>query len=921
MLVRALVVASCLVALAGARADAAIPRASTTVDATFDPARGHAVGTVTLRIVNVTADPLGHASVWLYANRFQRQSPAVDDVNFFWVYPAEFNPGWTRIAYLEQRVGEGWQAISHRQVPHALAGEGTLVDLARASPVPPGQELVVRMAFETRVPARFGVFGCVDGDCTIAGGLWPQLATLDPAGWDVEAPPAVTSFHGVLGLTTLADVVAGGRATQDTARVVLSGRATHLPLRVAPGLHLTRGEQDGVQLQVWTLRPAPPAPDAARQIIPYTSEDYGRMTLDVAKEAVEVLGMVGLGLAPGTTLVFVESRLRQDLASPQPGVVYVSDRAFRIVPAKSFRKFHAREIVRALYAELLERRPRLPGTTSRDATVEPEASAAFLLDLFTLRQYRKSEFAQNLLAPVAFIPMVDQLIYAPQIAFAGAFFGGTVDRDEFRDDIRRFNNLRPRGFVYYEKLRDLLPAVVLADTMRDVALGRARLRDAAETHAGRPLGAFFAQWSGRAPRVDYQLAGIETRPVEGGRWRHTITVAKKQVAPEAPPVEPVQIKVVDDDGTKQLLRWDGEGERGKVSFDSAAEDLDLVQIDPASRVVQTAVAGDPVDPRFADRRPRQWKFLYNNLGFLFGSDGSVEVVADFSFRRIYDNRNIFRLQLFSNQGVRIGGVIGYSYRFGPLVTANRPLRSLSFNLGAQRLTDRVAGVPGARVSLSVGLGADDRLAGLEPYPGRGLGVVTRVTTTRFDDQMDAPRAGEVLVTGATGIGYTYQLKPADGHTVILAASAAAVYGDIGGRAQLLGAGGLGGLRGYGNATLFSRAQALGHVEWRGSLSHQMDMNGGHLIWWRGLTVAAFAEAGLLSSCETMSDLGDPDGFYASAGFGLRGFYDVFGVQGGFIGLDVATPFVRRSRACFDQPVEIRKMPPLLVYLTFVPPFS
>jgi hypothetical protein len=898
-----------------------ITPAETHVEAAFDVASRSIVGDVELRITNVTPDAITSVPVWLYANRFKVKSAAVDQINFYWVYPREFNPGWTVVRDLIQEGEHGVRRNATGElVPHALAGRDTLLMIALPEAVQPGEAIVLHMAFQTRVPERYGAFGCIDGDCTLAGGAWPQLAQLDEAGFDLEAPPAVSDVSGEVVLSAPADVVIAGRFLPRARRLPLVGRATHLPIRVAPHFWRSEGVRDGVHVLVLERHPPPPADDAEHQTVPYTAEDYGRMTLSSALEAVEVLGLVGLGEPDGTRVTLVESPLRTDLALAEPGVVYVSDRAFRIVPSHSFRKFHAREIVRAIYAELLERRPRLTGVGARDATLEPEAAAAFLLDLFTLRQYQKSEFAQNLLAPVSFIPAVDQLLYAPQVAFAGAYFGSIADRDAFRDGIRRFNNLRPRGGVYYEKLRNLLPAVVLGDTMRDVALGKRRLIDAARAHSGKDLDWFFAQWSGRPPRVDYRLGEISVRKI-GERFRHRIAVIKQQVAAERVPVEPVEVRVVDDEDHEHTLRWEGDGPRGVVELDSDDASLELVQLDPRHRLIETTPAGSADDPLFNDRWPPRWKFLYNQFGLLVGSDGTVEVNADFSFRRVNDNRNLWRMAAFSNSQVLAGGSVAYSRRFGPKVLPNRPLNSLSLSLGGQRLTPGVNGSPGSRVSLGVGFSSDDRVAAIEPFSGEGILLGAHLTLTRFDDVDDAPRAGDVLVTGGVGADYTRMFTPLDGHTLVLAAEAGLVFGDIGARSQLLGPGGQGGLRGYGGTTLFGRSDLIGHIEWRGNISHTLDINVGHLAWWRNVNLAGFIDAGVLSSCDGIADFEAGQAFYASAGFGLRAGYDMLGIQGGFLGIDVAVPLVRQGRECLDVPAEVMKLPPLLIYLNFIPPFA
>src|SRR5262249_61681772 len=99
-----------------------------------------------------------------------------------------------------------------------------------------------------------------------------------------------------------------------------------------------------------------------------------------------------------------------------------SNRLYDLYPAERFRKFHTRELVRALYTTVLG--------GGRDA----EAAAAFLTERVTIQAYEKEEVVQHMLAPISFIPPVEELSYGPQGAFAGAVFRGVGAPHQFRDD-------------------------------------------------------------------------------------------------------------------------------------------------------------------------------------------------------------------------------------------------------------------------------------------------------------------------------------------------------------------------------------------------------------------------------------------------------------------------------------------------------
>jgi hypothetical protein len=897
------------------------------IDAHLDASSGGIRGVAELTFTNVTDAPLTRAYVWLYPNHFAHKPTRLDDVSFYWLYPREWNAGWMRLGQVTDAAGG---AVVARVTPHARAGQGALVELTLPTPLAPGATTTLRLPYAARVPVRYGSFGCLDGECTLAGGFAPMLAQLDRAGWDLEAPPACVRHSGQLELADEADVVVGARWIAGTRVVPLAGAAsTHVTLRVSHQLWRTTRVHRGVTLVYLGGLPPPPADDADKQPLSYTTEDWAKLALDAAAESLDLLAEVGVPMAEGTQLSFVEAPLRLELAQAQPGMVLVSDRMFRIFPARRFRKFHERELVRALLTEYFARRPLLPGAGARERGVDAEVSASYLLDLFTVREYKKQEFAQNVLAPVAFMPAVDALIYAPQVAFAGAYFGAIADEDAYRDDVRRFSHARPRGSVYYEKLRDLLPADAFATAMRQVVLGEARLRPAAEAAAGADLGWFFRQWGGRYPRVNYRLGDRSVAAAPGGGWQHTVRVDKLAVAGDAPPLEPVTVVAVDGDGKKHELRWDGRGVHAELGFAATSRKLRSVTLDPQSRLVESGAPGSPDDPRYDDRTPPRWKFLYNSFGLLFGSGGDLSASADFSFRRIHDNRSALRLQAYTTDTVLAGGFLGFSRRFGQRITANRPLASGSFGVGYQRLTDKLDHVPGNRVSLSASLGADDRLVLFEPMRLRGWSLGARWTMTRYDQEAyaddvnlsgAAPR-GEILHTGSVAADYTLMATPLDGHTIVANAEGAVVFGDLRGSAQLLGAGGQGGLRGYGGADLLGRVRLTGHVEWRGTLTHDLNLNLGHFAWVRSVQMIGFVDAGAISGCTSYADAFASDNLYANGGLGVRIFYDNFGVQPGMTGIEVAVPFVVRPRRCLGSgPAQLPSSPPFFLYLTFVPPF-
>jgi hypothetical protein len=750
----------------------------------------------------------------------------------------------------------------------------------------------------------------VDGGCTLVGGFYPMLAAIDSAGWDLNAAPMRTDMTVTVGLEDAAAVVLFGQV-QGGELAGTRARAKDVPyasLFVAPKHYLRTREVGDTTVRLLSRSRPPPVDDASDKILPYTLEPYAKYALDAAERAVELLDEVGV--EHDRELTIVQAPLRADVAvSAQSGVVVLSDRWYRIWPAKRLRKFHDRQLARAIFGALLARHIAERGSESRrDVDVAAGVGAAYLTDLFTLRQYRVRETATDILQPVRFLPVIDQVLYAPQLMFADAYFGNTVEDESLREDPRRFNHTRPGGRLLYEKLRDLFGAAALNEAMTSLLVDGVPLRAAAEAAYGGSLGWFFRQWSRPYPRLNYRIGTLHTDQVATARYQHRLEIVRDTAAGDQPPIEPVEVAVVDARGNRHDLRWDGRGDRGVIEFETVAP-VKVVSLDPNRRLAETRLPGDDNHALYDNRRPLRTRFVYNSLGVLVNlSDLTGILAADFSLGRVHDLRWRTRLTLFTSSATLVGGTATYSRFFGSQITADERLSTASVRLSAARLRANAladADPAASRIGLRLGLGTSNRIYVWEPRNSRGAGISLSATATRVD--ADAGADAQALLTGAASAGYTLLSTPWDGHSLLLNGGASTVFGDIEQRSQLLTGGGVGGSRGYGPFDLFGRVNLELHAEYRHVFVHDLDWNFGHYNFVRGIGGVLFADAVALSP-ETSHDLLDGR-VYASVGYGLRFFYDSFGTLQQMMRIDLA---VRVDG-------DITSAAPG-VYLSFVPPF-
>jgi hypothetical protein len=888
---------------------------TTRVDARIDVGKRTVVGTVTVRVRNPAPWPLARAYVWLYPNRLSKRPAGINDVNFYWIYPRKFNPG----AMTLTSVHAGRVAVAPGQVRpevHASAGRRALWSIELPRAVPPGDEIEMTLRYRARIPDRYGPFGCVGRRCTLVGGFYPMLAAVDSGGWNLGVAPQRTDMTvSVKTRKPGAIVIFDHWFGNDVAGAAASATGVaYATVHLAPSFHRSSHTYGPSRVEVLTYEPPPPADDARGKVLPYTKENYPRFALETAEKAYALLDAVGARRRKGKVVV-VEAPLRQRLAISQPRSILLSDRWYRIWPAKRFRKFHQRALVRELFAHHIARTQR---SVEKAAELEPRADmiAAYLTDIFTLRHYEKREFADDILKPVSFVPAIDLLLYAPQTMFADAYFGRVLDNELLRDLPTRFMHQRPRGRLYYEKLRDLLTPSALGSLMRTLILERVPYREAATRAYGGSLGWFFRQWDRPYPHLNYKLVGTHSRRLGDGTYEHLITVAREVGPGEEGVIEPVEVMVHLAGNKRRLLRWEGRGNRATLRL-RARERIARVVVDPRGRLVERKLPGHEQHPKFDNRDVHKLRFVYNSLGLLFNvSDLSALLAADFSLSRVRDLKHRLDVSLFTSAAVSVGLDLAYDYSFGDTVHQDRLLSSATVGLGARRLKAGFFSEQGAsRLSLSAGVGSNNKLFIFEPLRAYSLGVGASLSLTRLDAGPSS--GGEWLLSGVASAALARTVTPWDGHTFALNVRGAVAFGNLTARSQLVASGGVTGLRGFAPGELFSRGRLLARAEWRHSFIHTLNWNLGHYNFVHSIGGALFADAGVLTPCDSYDPLGK-DAFYASVGYGLRSRYDSFGTMPQMVRLDVAVPITQHQRSCLGEPAG--GFPPVMVYLAFLPPF-
>jgi len=343
---------------------------------------------------------------------------------------------------------------------------------------------------------------------------------------------------------------------------------------------------------------APPTPEGFTSSDPWDT-DVTSLVARTVRRSVAFLRRFGFAVGDGTrglapSLVVVEIPERQRLAVHLPGIVAISDHSFRVMPIDRVQRFHADAIARRVYGALVMPHVRAASDPILAPSIVADLDGSLFVDLARIAEAGKRESPKDLIGFAGFHPAVDQLLYAPKIAFQSDFFHDVAERDPDRDGAERARTRTPFGRFYLEKLRDRLGAAAFSRAAREHVDRGIAWSPAAESAYG-SLADFFRQWS--APRrLSYGIVG--RREERGARIRHVVTVERRG---DTWVREPVRRRIRRRSGRARSTNVGrrGRARRGRVGIRRAARRRDSRS---GSSAAERSVARD--EPSALRRRDR-----------------------------------------------------------------------------------------------------------------------------------------------------------------------------------------------------------------------------------------------------------------------------------------------------------------------------
>lgn len=543
-------------------------------------------GTVEVRLVNRSARALAEAVVVLFPNRFSTPDRGINDFNRPYVYPEQdFDPGSMEV--LEAR--DAGTVVPVEPMRQVSVPDGCLMRMP-ITPLPPGGVRILSLRFRTVVPYRFGAFGRFDSQLTLNGGWYPYLATMDSAGtWRPNEPPAVADFDVELVLPEELDLVLNGLSFAHQHLVNAHVPAVHyLSLVAAPQLLRAETHVDGTRVVFlqrpsrWTSRISPePEPE--------------QIMLDTLR-AILADRPAAVGKLPDEVVV-VEAPLRLNLTAPGEGMVLVSDRALKV--HWLLRPFHELQLAQALYGELL-RPPLMAREPAADYWWVNEGLAYTFGQRFVAQTRPDTRSVQDWIELFNIFAIVDRFESAPKIPFVNAFFERTRVADPLGEEIATFNNTLPPGHVILGKVRDVVGQSSFDTTIDRCTSAAMPFRACATATSGRDLDWVFEEWLQPYPALNYRFDAVDLNtpsslakgsarqePTDGSgtppaEFHQAVTVRRES---SRRIIEPVMIRLRGVGGHPVDLRWDGNGEVGRLTVETPQRMCQAV-IDPERRLIE-----------------------------------------------------------------------------------------------------------------------------------------------------------------------------------------------------------------------------------------------------------------------------------------------------------------------------------------------
>ncbi|MCC7460634.1 MAG: hypothetical protein IT286_04960 [Proteobacteria bacterium] len=830
-------------------------------------------------VTNRTQKPVQELLWVVYPNRFLKQLPNINDLNYRRIYPDGFSSGSIEIQSLKS--GEQELVAQLKEVTLAPLPEKTLYSLTLEKELVPNETR--KFIFKTilNVPEKFGSFGFYRDRLTMSGGWTPYLASYrDGSFYPTDQSPRADWKVSILADDT---IVAGSQITLPSAgeKTFTRKNIGQFPIQIGKNLKIEQVEQNGFQM----------------------------LTVVDARKSEKVLKPFGalfepwsgyvnqLGAAEGTVsknVTFVQAPLREMLSVDAQDMSFFSDRSYKLIGL--LHQFHNVPLIRMMFSQWAYPQI-LKKENDRDYYWINEVIANQLTEDFLQTQHYKTRDARKLgvMRFFSMLPLIDQLIHMPQFAFFDVFYNFSYPFDPVRDEFVRFQHRRQFGRSVISHMVDELGEKTVHDIIHAYIQSPDKtFLQVAEEMSGKKLDERFDHWTAQRPVLNYRLRKVRSKKVDGV-YKGTALIEKESSRTIQ---EPVEIHIREKNGKSQTVIWDSKETSHTVDFETKTK-VQSVEIDPRQRLLETKLSDN--------RRPPYWKFVLTEMFLEYDFNANQPLIyIQSQLRKKYGGQDRYNVGGYY-QADSYGTNLGYVRLFGRSLDTLRTSHGVGLQYGFSRLK------------------TDDVFVDATPdqiIRVTDSGFLSTVTASYFfGNQLSFtnPMQGEY-----GGVSFTYGSSYLGGEFDFYQASASAakvimlhpnhllafrgVFGisgphDMPSQIQFR-LGGLTAMRGLGlgEEKYIGRNLLMFSGEYRHFLVQDIDVNLG-IFRVRDIQGAIFTDAGRVTDTvqetadqavhgaaaqnTTFSDVFKIQDFETDAGYGLRFFVDYLGVSPALMRFDLA----------------------------------
>ncbi|HLG19164.1 MAG TPA: BamA/TamA family outer membrane protein [Bdellovibrionota bacterium] len=830
-------------------------------------------------IENRGSTPVQELRLMTYPNRFERPLPELNDLNYRRVYPNGFSRG--SLSIEESSLITGEKLTLEEQSIKGLPPR-TLWRIALPKPIEPNQSVTIRIRYRLKVPKKYGTFGYYRGVLTLSGGWYPYIVSYDErTGFRPNDFPPPASWK--LRFQTDVPLIAGNRILTPASGIAEDdpGERREISLWMSRRMHVEQiaGRQQKIQI---VLR-----------------KEQSTVISRVRELAVNWLDFLDHqpALSDGPSEIFlVQAPLREALVTEGEGITYFSDRAFKLFPTLG--QYHSVPFLRGLFYQFL-----LPEVSRRESAADYDWVVEALAWNWTQEFTREKNFETmdarrlGLVRAFAFLPAVDEVIYAPQFAFYDVFYDFVYPYDPVRDEALHFNHPKPYGRAIFAHLEDEVGAEKAAEIAGGYLVQPdVRFEDLAALRCGKDLSENFVQWTTPRTAINYDLKRHRERKTENG-YEQEVTVLRQSPAEI---VEPVELRAVGGDGEIRTLVWNGAGSEHIFQFRTKTK-VKILEIDPRRRLDESRLADN--------RHPPKYKFVLTEVILDYDFSGSrPSFSVGTQFRRSYGGSNRYNFGGFLTTD-EYGFGVGYTRLFGRLIDRLRLSHAMGISYDLVRLeedrfgfidpatgqTQIVQTSPSIRTtSVTVSYGFGNQLSTTNPLQGGHAGLSVTWGSEALGGEADYYRT-------SVGGGWIWKIHPS--HLLAWRALLGASGPDDIPTQVRYSLGGINAIRGLAvdDPKHQGRYIVLGSGEYRHFLIQDIDIN----LWLlriRDVQGALFLDAGNATdtvyeraqilangggSHTTLGDLFDLPSWSSDVGYGIRFHIEYLGVDPALARFDVA----------------------------------